>query len=103
MSSTKQIVRAEYKVFSYFKIPKGLDLEDETIVRDWGVKWDQLRIYYVDGREETIDKIDCEEDDRKFPEEEPTIEDAEEYGLEDYFTAEEDGDADDDEDEEDEK
>jgi hypothetical protein len=94
MSSTKQIVRAEYKVASYFKIPKGLDLEDETIVRDWFVKWDELRIFYVDGREEIINRIECEEDDRKYPEEEPTIEDAEEYSLEDYFTAEEDEDED---------
>lgn len=89
MSSTKQIVRAEYTVASYFKIPNGLDLEDKKIVREWYVKWDELRIYYVDGRDETIQKIMGVDDDLKYPED-TTIEKAEDYCLEDYFTADED-------------
>ena len=58
MNSTKntkenrKVVRAEYSApESVFEIPDGLDLEDESIVEWWGVKWNTLNIKYV-GNEE---------------------------------------------------
>jgi hypothetical protein len=52
----------------YFKLPDGLDLEDETIVESYYVKWKRLYINYVDGR---TDEIETEyyfpEDDHKYP------------------------------------
>ena len=68
----RKVVRAVYYApESVFKIPDGLDLEDESIVESWGVKWNKLYINYVDGREEEIDPyLDCEDNtDYKYPKE----------------------------------
>ena len=84
----KQVVYAEYNCYSVFKVPKGLDLEDTSIVESWWVKWDRLHIKYVDKEE--IEIIDSEEtgNDLKHPNEE-TIHDAEELGYEFLFTDDE--------------
>jgi len=61
MSSTKnvkgnrQVVVACSSAELVFKIPDGLDLEDETVVKDWCVKWGILYISYVNGEEEKIE------------------------------------------------
>ena len=47
----------------YYKIPDGLDLEDETVVKWWGYKWGMIHIGYVDGREEEIEAFN-EDDER---------------------------------------
>ena len=61
MSSTKntkdnrKVVRATfYPPEAVFKIPDGLDLEDESVVEFWGVKWAKLYIKYVGKEEEEI-------------------------------------------------
>eukprot|EP01043_Picozoa_sp_COSAG02_P073160 COSAG02_NODE_14106_length_1310_cov_1.068538_1_plen_129_part_00 len=38
-----------------FKIPDGLDLEDESVVEEWWVKYGTLHILYVSGAEEHIE------------------------------------------------
>jgi hypothetical protein len=55
MSSERKIVRVQYTHNDVFKIPKGLDLEDKTQVKNWGVKWNRLWIEKVDGTELMIE------------------------------------------------
>jgi hypothetical protein len=77
MSSTKntkanrQVVRAEYKApESVFEIPDGLDLEDKSVVESWGVKYNTLKIKYVNGEEVTFaPKWDAAHDDLERPSE----------------------------------
>jgi hypothetical protein len=52
-----QVVVAEFKHYQLFKIPKGLNLEDKTIVEKWWVQSLTLYIKYVD--KVTIQIIDC--------------------------------------------
>ena len=49
------VLVARYNEEFQFKIPLGVDLDDETQVRYWGLCWNTLRIKYTDGREEEID------------------------------------------------
>ena len=86
MSSTKnvkgnrQIVVAWSGAEQVFKIPDGLDLEDETVVKNWCVKWGILYISYVNGEEEKIE-FDWEDDyGCKYPDVE--IKDADEMNVE---------------------
>lgn len=75
MSSTKntkdnrQVVKATFHPpESVFKIPDGLDLEDKTIVKWWGVKYNMLSICYVNGEVIKISPVwDATEDDFKCP------------------------------------
>jgi hypothetical protein len=63
-----------------FKLPDGLDLEDETVVLQWRVKWGILYIKYVNGEEQEIE-FEYEDDDGcKHPEVE--IADAAEHNVE---------------------
>ena len=39
---------ATYQSQSTFPIPDGIDLNDEKVVANWGVKWDTLHVEYVD-------------------------------------------------------
>jgi hypothetical protein len=51
----RMVVRATYYPPEHiFKIPDGLDLEDKSVVKDWGVKWGKLYITYADGKEQKI-------------------------------------------------
>lgn len=82
--STSKVVLVDYHYQEAFKVPKGLDLEDKTKVTEWWVKWNTLHITLVDGTTLEIQPEwgnvgDC----LKYPSDEPTIEDAEDYGLED--------------------
>ena len=50
VKGNRQIVVALCDFKQYFKIPDGLDLEDQTVVSSWSVSWGKLYIDYVDGR-----------------------------------------------------
>lgn len=73
----RQILKATYTQYQYFKIPKGIDLEDETIVKEWWVKYGELHIQYVDETKE-IERIDgiTNEIDYKYPDDDPQVIDA---------------------------
>ena len=79
-----KIVIVKYTAMEAFKIPKGIDLENKSVVKDWGVKWNKLYITFIDGTEKVIEGENWVEDlDLKYPDEgRTTIEPAEDYGLE---------------------
>ena len=79
----RKVVRATYyPPEAVFKIPDGLDLEDKTVVANWGVKYGVLHIEYVDGRKEEISwAIDPTEYDYKWSES-TTIENADDCCVE---------------------
>jgi hypothetical protein len=77
-----KIVYVSYVVDDVFRIPKGLDLEDKTQVKDWGVKYNTLVIYKVDGtRLEITSENWIHDNDLKHPKE-TTIQDAMDFGIE---------------------
>ena len=76
----RKVVYAKYYCDGCFKIPDGLDLEDKTVVKFWGVRYTTLHIHYVDGREEEIEAVWDIEPDWKYPK--VKIEDAEDYNIE---------------------
>lgn len=83
IKGNRKVVRATYYApESVFKIPDGLDLEDESVVKFWGVKYNTLHIHYVDGREEELepyfDAVDSS--DYKYPQE-TEIEDADDCNV----------------------
>jgi len=84
-------VRVSYCVpDAIFKIPDGLDLEDKSVVADWGVKYGVLHIKYVDGRKEKIGwSIDPSDFDYKWAED-MAIENADDCCVE-YSEDEEEG------------
>jgi hypothetical protein len=53
----------------YFKVPEGIDLEDESVVEDYGFKYGQLHIKYV-GKDdiESIEPYHEDEPDCKYAE-----------------------------------
>lgn len=71
VKGNRVVVVAQFSTQSVFKIPDGLDLEDETIVQDWGVKHNMLHIEYVNQEEHVIlDPVwDARDSDFKRPEE----------------------------------
>jgi len=82
MSSERKIVRVQYTHNDVFKIPKGLDLEDKTQVKNWGVKYNRLWIEKVDGTELTIEAEGWIQDfDYKRPDIAEIV-DADEEGVE---------------------
>lgn len=86
-----KIVIADYSTSTQFKIPKGIDLEDNTQVESWGTKWCVLYIYFVDKTREPLE-IEAEyapELDCKYANNE-TIEDGCDYGITDDEEEEED-------------
>ena len=81
IKGNRKFVHVKFVTYGAFKIPDGLDLEDETVVKSWGVSLSTLYISYVDGREE---EVECEWDvasTMEAPEWEK-IDDAEEWGIE---------------------
>ena len=86
-----KIVVANYSTSTHFKIPKGIDLDDETQVESWGTKWCVLYIYFVDKTKEPLE-IEAEfepELDCKYANSE-TIEDGYAYEFNDDEEEEED-------------
>jgi hypothetical protein len=56
MTTTHQVIRATYIHDEEFNIPIGVDLNDKSQVKSWGIKWNKLWITYADdGREEEIE------------------------------------------------
>lgn len=70
---------AEYRTESIFKLPLGLNLEDNTVVRDYWVKWDLLTISLMNGETLQITPF-CIDDDKKHPDE-TRLEDPEDRGF----------------------
>lgn len=87
IKGNRKVVVVNYCCQGFFKIPDGLDLDDETVVESWGVKWNTLYISYVDGREEKIDSVYDLEYDCKYPDN-CEIVDADEWNI-DYSEDEE--------------
>lgn len=81
MSSNK-VIRVSYSVDDAFLIPKNINLEDTTQVESWGVKYNTLYIYLVNGKEIKINSQGwINEFDYKYPSDDPTIEEADELGC----------------------
>lgn len=70
-------VRATYSREQIFIIPQNIDLEDESLVKDWGIKYSTLYIYLVNGKVIEIESRINNLDDTKRPDE-SFIEDLEE-------------------------
>ena len=86
VKGNRKIVVASYTTEVVFKIPDGLDLEDETVVQDRRTKYGKLYITYVNS--EDVLEIDSEWDteiDYKYSSEE-VIADADEFHV-DYEQA----------------
>lgn len=73
-----KVVVANYHINDVFKIPKGVDLEDKTQVKNWWVKNHLLHIYKTDGTKLTIDAEDGYDCDRPS---DIVIEDAKDWGI----------------------
>ena len=71
VKGNRKVVRATYyPPDSVFRIPDGIDLEDKTVVENWWVRYDQLHIEYVDGREGDVIESEWQmEIDTKHPDE----------------------------------
>ena len=84
VKGNRKVVRAEYfPPSSVFKIPDGLDLEDNDIVEKWYVKYDTLYIKYVGKEEEEEiepEHAASESTDYKYPDD-CLIEDADDAGI----------------------
>jgi len=79
--SNLKVVKACYIIDSAFCIPKNIDLDDKTQVKDWGVKWNKLFITLTNGKELEIEAtIDNSDFDFKYPTNTKVI-DAETYGF----------------------
>ena len=63
----RQVFMVKYSTYSFFPIPTGLDLEDETIVESYGVKWDTLHINLKNGKLLKIQSAFKTEPDEKYP------------------------------------
>jgi len=80
VKENRKVVVANYFCQGIFKIPDGLDLNDETVVNGWTVRYETLYIYYVDGRKEEIESHVDTEPDWKMPDIE--VKDADDYCVE---------------------
>lgn len=68
-SKQAQVLIAKYTSENYFKIPVGIDLDDEEVIEYYGVKWNTLTISFVDKNKEDLE-IECYhegETDYKYP------------------------------------
>lgn len=80
INNDRQILKVSYWLNDIFVIPTGINLEDESIIESYGVKYNVLKIYFRDGR---ILEIDSEgwinDPDLKHHEGEAELLDAEYY------------------------
>jgi hypothetical protein len=58
MANKKVVVVTMSPVEMYFKVPDGIDLEDESVVEDYGFKYGKLYIKYV-GKEDLTIEDEC--------------------------------------------
>lgn len=64
----KTQVIATYNVEEFYKIPRGVDLDDKTVIKDWNIHRSTLYIEFVDGREMSINANNSACDwDFKYP------------------------------------
>ena len=62
-----QVVIAEYKYMSYFKVPEGIDLNNKEVVEYHGIKWNILYIKFVNRDDEIkIEATNTSEIDMKY-------------------------------------
>jgi hypothetical protein len=79
----RKIVLARYNVVEGFRIPKGVDLEDKTQVKDYGVKWNKL---FITMNNEDEEEIEIESEgwihsfDSRYPDK-VDIESADDWGV----------------------
>jgi hypothetical protein len=79
---SRQVIRVHYCVDDVFVIPENIDLNNKNQVKDWGVKWNTLHIYFVDGSEIQINSKGWVNDfDYKRPNDDYEPEPAEDFGL----------------------
>ena len=69
MSTEKQVVVARYTIEAFFKIPKGMELEDKTQVEWWDIRYNTLRIKPVGEEKIEIEPSYESEPDYKYPDE----------------------------------
>ena len=74
--ANRQVVVAKYSESIVFKVPKGIDLDDKTQVKQYWMKWNRLHIEMINGEEIVIDTQDDME--MKYPTE-MRVEDYDEY------------------------
>lgn len=80
------IVVAEYHFESTFRIPRNLNLEDTSVVSGWEVKYQTLRIYFVDGTAMRIEgDSGVESDDFKRPDKQEIVHARDLNGIVDYY------------------
>ena len=81
----RNVIVAEYKVYSTFVIPEGVDIHDTEQVKGFWVKYDVLHIEMKDGQVIEVEPyITARDNDFKRPED-TTFESAVENGVdEDY-------------------
>ena len=78
---SRQVIRVQYCIDDVFVIPENIDLNNKNQVKDWGVKWNTLYIYFVDGSEIQINSKGWVNDfDYKRPNDDYEPEDAEDFG-----------------------
>jgi hypothetical protein len=78
---SRQVIRVHYCVDDLFVIPENIDLNNKNQVKDWGVKWNTLYIYFVDGSEIQINSKGWVNDfDYKRPNDDYEPEPAEDFG-----------------------
>ena len=55
MSQTRQKYCANFPHHVIFEIPRGMDLEDKSIVESFAIKYNTMSIYLVNGKEIVIE------------------------------------------------
>lgn len=81
----RSVINAEFKVYSTYVIPEGIDIHDKEQVDCYWVKWDTLYIEMKDGRRFEVEPyISARHNDFKRPED-ITFESAEENGVEEDY------------------
>jgi hypothetical protein len=79
---SRQVIRVHYCIEDLFLIPENIDLNNKNQVKDWGVKWNTLYIYFVDGSEIQINSKGWVNDfDYKRPNDDYEPEPAEDFGY----------------------
>lgn len=56
-----KVVIVDYFTEAVFKVPKHIDLEDKSVVKEWYVKWAVLHIHFVDKEKEPMEIEYCRE------------------------------------------
>jgi hypothetical protein len=65
MANKKVVVVQLFPVEMYFKVPKGIDLEDKSVVEEYGYKYGKLHIKYV-GKDDYEEIEPCYEDEPDY-------------------------------------